>query len=905
MLNTILATKLYIPEVRPQAVVRHRLMERLEVSLHGKLTLISAPAGFGKTTLISEWISQSGHRTAWLSLDEGDSDPLRFLTYTIAALQTLAPQIGVGILEMLQASQSPPIYALLTTLLNEITTISERFVLILDDYHLVDSKTIDDALAFVLERQPPNMHLVIGTREDPRLPLARLRARGQLTELRSRDLRFTPDETAEFLNRYMGLRLSAEAVATLDSRTEGWITGLQLAAISMKGHQDTASFIQSFTGSHHYVLDYLVEEVLQQQPVHIQRFLIGTSYLDHLCGSLCDAVLLDATISGQDTLETLRRNNLFIVPLDDERRWYRYHHLFADLLRQRLHQAYPEQILLLHYRASEWFEQNRFMDAAIAHALRGTDYPRAARLIETRYRDNYELGSQMVLRRWLAELPEALIFSRPQLCVLHAWNLFTDGDLNRVNKSLVAAEELLAGSTQQDGPASINFVQPTTGDQAALRGQIAAIRSFLASYNGDMLDTIRLAHQALEALSEHQLSWRIAVLSALGDAYVNSGQITAAHRAQSDALNLAKTSGDAYMLIIAHVTLAETLRQQGQLQQVIKICQHQYMKANADGFSEAGVVGWLLGIWSEALAELNDLNTAIEYAQKGAKLAADGGDTLYQVKSTLYLTRVLFSSGHRNEAQQTIRLMLDSAQNGHLPRWAVHQASAWQARFWLAAGNIERASQWAQESNFNLDGELNYLGEMEHTVFARIFIAQGLIDEAWQLLTRLLEVAQTNGRRSKLIELLNLQALAAHFVKNTTRSLTKLEEALLIAQPEGFVRVFVDEASPMARLLQEAIVHDIVPDYARQLLSAFPLSDPQQLPAPPSSNSQFAPLTQREIEILRLIGDGLTNPEIAFRLTLSLNTVKSHTRSINAKLDVTNRIQAVNRARALGIIDTI
>lgn len=904
MLNPILATKLYIPEVRPQAVVRHRLMERLEVSLQGKLTLISAPAGFGKTTLIGTWISHSGYRTAWLSLDEGDSDPLRFLTYLIAALQTIAPRVAVGILKMLQSSQPPPIHALLTTLLNEITTISERFVIILDDYHLLDSKPVDDALAFILERQPPHMHLVIGTREDPRLPLARLRARGQLTELRSRDLRFTPDETAEFLNQVMDLHLSIEDVVALDRRTEGWITGLQLAAISIKGQEDTANFIQSFTGSHHYVLDYLVEEVLQQQPAQVQRFLIGTSCLDRLCGSLCDAVLLDTTLTGQDTLSTLERSNLFIVPLDDERRWYRYHHLFADLLRQRLYRSHLEEIHQLHHRASDWFEQNGFMDDAITHAMRGVDYQRAAYLIETQYRDNYELGNQIVLRHWLAELPEALIFSRPQLCILHAWNLFTGGHLNRVNKSLVVGEELLAGNTEQDDSSTINPVQPTNGDKAALLGQIAAIRSFLASYNGDVPGTIRLAHQALEALPEQQLAWRTAVLSALGDAYVNTGQITAAHQAQSNALDLAKASGDPYMLIIAHLTLAETLRQQGKLQQVLSICSHHSMKANESGLSQSALVGWLLGIWSEVLAEMNDLDTAIKYAQKGAKLATDGGDTLYQVKSNLYLTQVLFSGGHQSEAQKTIRLMLDSAQNGDIPRWALHQASAWQVRLWLAEGNIERASQWAQEHNFDPDGELSYLREMEHMVFARLLLAQGRVDEAIRLLSHLLEVTRTNGRLSKVIELLNLQALAVHFVGNTAQSLTKLEETLLLARPEGFVRVFVDEGSPMARLLYEAIAHDIVPDYARQLLSAFPLSDPQRSPAPPSNN-QLAPLTQREIEILRLIGDGLTNPEIAFRLSLSLNTIKSHTRSINAKLDVSNRMQAVNRARALGLIDTI
>ena len=339
MSTPILATKLYIPPPRPKVVLRPRLIERLNEGLHRKLTLISAPAGFGKTTLVSEWVAGCERPVAWLSLDEGDNDPTRFLTYLVAALQTIAPNIGEGVLGVLQSPQPPPTESILTALLNEITTIPDNFVLVLDDYHVIDAKPVDHALTFLLEHLPPQMHLVIATREDPQLPLARLRARGQLTELRAADLRFTPSEAAEFLNQVMGLNLSAEDIAALETRTEGWIAGLQLAALSMQGHQDATSFIQSFTGSHHFVLDYLVEEVLQQQPESVQTFLLRTSILDRLCGPLCDAVLLDPSASGQETLEYLERANLFIVPLDNERRWYRYHHLFADLLRQRLHQS--------------------------------------------------------------------------------------------------------------------------------------------------------------------------------------------------------------------------------------------------------------------------------------------------------------------------------------------------------------------------------------------------------------------------------------------------------------------------------------------------------------------------------------------------------------------------------------
>src|SRR2546427_5177900 len=339
MPTPILATKLYLPRLRPNVVSRPRLLERLNEGLHRKLTLISAPAGFGKTTLVSEWVVGCQRPAAWLSLDEGDNDPTRFLTYLVAALQTIAATIGEGVVGVLQSPQPPPTEAILTALLNDITTIKDQFVLVFDDYHVIDAKPIDHALTFLLDHLPPHMHLVIATREDPPLPLARLRVGGHLTEVRAVDLRFTPSEAAEFLNQGMGLNLSAEDITALEARTEGWIAGLQLAAISLQGQQDAASFITSFTGSHHFVLDYLLEEVLQQQPESIQTFLLRTSILDRMTGSLCDAVLLNPSGSGQATLEYIEHANLFLVPLDNERRWYRYHQLFADLLRQRLQQS--------------------------------------------------------------------------------------------------------------------------------------------------------------------------------------------------------------------------------------------------------------------------------------------------------------------------------------------------------------------------------------------------------------------------------------------------------------------------------------------------------------------------------------------------------------------------------------
>ena len=441
MSTSILATKLYIPPPRPKVVLRPRLVERLDEGLHHKLTLISAPAGFGKTTLVSEWVASCERATAWLSLDEGDNDLARFLAYLVAALQTIMADMGEGVLAVLQSPQPPPIESMLTALLNEITATPDDFILVLDDYHVMDAQPVDHALTFLLEHLPPQMHLVIATREDPQLPLARLRARGQLTELRAADLRFTPSEAAEFLNRVMGLNLSADDIAALETRTEGWITGLQMAALSMQGRSDTASFIQAFTGSHRFVLDYLVEEVLQRQPEHMRSFLLQTAVLDRLNGSLCDAVT--GREDGRGMLETLERGNLFVIPLDDRRQWYRYHHLFADVLQTRLMEEWPDQVSALHRRASVWYEQNGLPSDAIRHALAAEDFERAADLIELAGPVVEESSQTATWLGWVRALPDELVRARPVLSVWYAYALLGRGEMEAAEARLTDAERWL------------------------------------------------------------------------------------------------------------------------------------------------------------------------------------------------------------------------------------------------------------------------------------------------------------------------------------------------------------------------------------------------------------------------------------------------------------------------------
>jgi LuxR family maltose regulon positive regulatory protein len=913
----LLSTKLYIPSTRPEIVPRPQLIEQLNHGLYRKLTLISAPAGFGKTTLISEWVerlssadqkgSQAGYKIGWLSIDKGDNDRVQFLAYIIAALNQidrLEPSFGLAAMSMLSSQQPPPNETILNSLINEIDAIPVKIILVLDDYHLIETQSIHDALSYLIEHLPPHVHLVIVSREDPPLPLARLRAIDQLTDLRATDLRFTSSEASEFLNSVMGLDLSAEDIAALETRTEGWIAGLQLAAISLQGKEDTTKLIRSFSGSHRLVLDYLIEEVLDQQPESVQTFLLQTAILEHLTGSLCDA--LTCQEDGQITLEMLEHSNLFIVPLDNERHWYRYHHLFAELLRQRLRQSQPEQESKLHSLASVWFEKNSFVDEAIDHALRAEDFERAAHLIEEQADVIWEGGEHTKLRRWLVGLPVELVFSKPQLCIFHAWNLFSSGQQDAAERSLQAAEQALDTSANRAAETlPIEQDQLSGSDIMKLEGRVAAIRAFLASHRGDVQGINRYSRQAIEFLPEEDLAWRSTATVALGDAYSFIGEMEAAYQVRLEALEASKAAGNIYMILISSMKLAVTMRQQGRLERVIEICQQQLQLANNSGLSQTVVVGWLLAIWGEVLAELNDLDGAMHQAKKGTELTERGRDVAMIGWSNLCLMRVLFSRGKLAAAEVIIKKMENIAREYYVPPWITNLMAAWQARIWLAEDKLETASQWVGERGLGADGDPKYLHEMEYIVLARILIAQRQLDEATTLLQRLLEATEAGGRTSRAIEISMLQALGAQAGSDTTRAMAALERALTLAKPGGFIRIFVDEGPPMARLLYEALTRGIAPDYTRRLLAAFPIAEPEQTDPSKSQvpeSELVEPLSERELEVLQLIAEGLTNPEIATRLYLSLNTVKVHSRNIYGKLGVNNRTQAGARARALGIL---
>jgi LuxR family maltose regulon positive regulatory protein len=562
----------------------------------------------------------------------------------------------------------------------------------------------------------------------------------------------------------------------------------------------------------------------------------------------------------------------------------------------------------LHQRASEWYGQNGFADQAIEHALRAEDFERAADLIVDHFDVTYQRGEHTKLRDWLAGLPVEWIYSNPHLCILQAWNLFTSGKMDEADERLQCLDEILEVSTDQAPGSLPEQDRRSDGDRLRLVGRAATIRAYLASYSGDNAGTIQYAHRALDNLPAGDYLWRSAALIALGDAFANQGETYAAYEARSDTLATSKAAGDIYLLLIANMRLAETLRQRGKLKQITRLCKQQMQYAEESGLSKTVVTGWLLAIWGEVLAEINQLDEAIHRAKNGAELTERGRDVAMIGWSNLCLIRVLFSMGELSGAERVIRKMNIIAREHDMPIWVPAQMNAWQARIWLAQDKLEDVSHWVRECGLDIHETPTYVHEMETIVLARLLIAQGRLDEAAGLLRRLLDNAEDGGRISRVIEILMLQALAWQAKDDTTQAMNTLERALALAEPGGFIRIFVDEGAPMAHLLYEALDHGIAPNYVRRLLAAFPSAEAEQTDQKKSQARALElvePLSEREIEVLQLIAEGLTNQEIAARLYLSLNTVKVHSRNIYGKLGVNNRTQAVARAGGLGILSPI
>jgi LuxR family maltose regulon positive regulatory protein len=908
MSTPILTTKLYIPPPQPKVVLRPRLIERLNEGLDRKLTLISAPAGSGKTTLLSEWLAGRSQPAAWLSLDEGDNDPTRFLAYLVAALRTIAPNIGEGLLGALQSPQPPPTESVLTALLNEITTVPDKFVLVLDDYHVIDARPVDDALAFLIEHLPPRMHLVIATREDPNLPLARLRVRGQLSELRAADLRFTPEEAAEFLKEVMGLDLSAEDIAALETRTEGWIAGLQLAALSMRGREDVPRFIRAFAGDNRYIVDYLGEEVLQRQPERVRSFLLQTAILDRLSGPLCDAVI--GGEDGRGILEILERGNLFVIPLDDKRRWFRYHHLFAEVLAARLMEEQPDRVPTLHRRASEWYEQHGSAADAIRHALAAEDFERAAGLVELAAL--VMLGSsQETLYRWLMALPDEVVRARPVLSVYYAFALHGRGGFEAVDARLRDAERWLDTSAETGERREAPSVDMVVVDEVAFRslpGTIAVARAYHAGALGDVLSAANHARRALELLPEDDHLWRGAAASLLGIAYWTSGDLEAAYRSFADGVSHQQMTGHVRFQIAGTYILADIRIAQGRLNEAVRTYEQSLQVATEQGEPVWGTANLYVGL-SELHRERGDLEAAKQHLLRSKELGEHGGLPETRYRWYVAMARIKEAQGDLDAALD----LLDEAERQYVesPDPDVRPVAALKTRVWVAQGRLAEALGWTREQGLSAHDDLSYLREFEHITLARVLLAryksdreEHSIHEAMELLECLLQAAEEGGRMGSVIEILMLQALAHEVQGDSSTALVPLERALSLAEPEGYVRVFVDEGRPMAQLLSEAAAHGIMPAYTTKLLAVLESEEHKSEEGSHRfpTESVVEPLSQRELEVLRLIARGLSNREISQRLFLALSTVKGHNRIIFSKLMVQRRTEAVARARELGLL---
>ncbi|MEI6778121.1 MAG: LuxR C-terminal-related transcriptional regulator [Chloroflexales bacterium] len=930
MPTQVIVTKLFAPPPRPSAVSRPRLIARLDEGLHRKLTLVAAPAGFGKTTLVASWLAERmkdegrGMKAgqpdpssfiplpssfAWLSLDEADNDPARFLAYLVAALQTIVPTIGVGVVAVLQSPQLPPPDVILTALLNEITALPNHVVLVLDDYHVINAAPVDSALVFLVEHLPPHLHLVIVTREDPPLPLARLRARGQLTELRAADLRFTPAEAAAFLHEVMGLTLSAADIATLEARTEGWIAGLQLAALSMQGHRDVPGFIRAFAGDHRYIVDYLIDEVLQRQPAPLRSFLLQTAILDRLSGPLCDAVT--GQEGGSAQLEALERGNFFVAPLDDQRHWYRYHQLFADVLAAHLRAEQPDLVSTLHRRASAWYAQHGAPADAIRHALAAEDFARAADLVELAVPALLRSRQEARLLGWLQALPNEVLHVRPVLSVGYAHTLLSRGELDGVEALLRDAERWL------DTPANIVDAQPDAQsaamvvvDEEAFRrlpSTIAVARAGLALARGDLVETVAYASRVRDLVPADDHLGRGAATAILGLAYWTSGDLAAAHRAYAEGMAHLQLAGNIADAIGGAITLADIRIAQGRLAEALRTYARGMQLATAQGMPTLrGTADMYVGM-SAISREQNDLPAAMQHLRRSQEQGEHTGFPQHPYRWRVAMAGIREAQGDLEGALD----LLDEAERRYVSDFLpnVRPITARKARVWVTQGRLGEALGWARDQGLSVDDEISYLREFEHITLARLLLARAIddradsaISEAVGLLGRLLHAAEAGERTGSVIEILLLLSLAQQARGDTPAALVPLSRALALAEPEGYVRLFVDEGPPMAALLGRMKDEGgKMKEYVARLLAAFGTQEAVH----PSSfipHPLIEPLSQRELALLRLLKTELSGPEIARELVIALSTVRTYTKSIYSKLNVNTRRAAVKRAEALGLI---
>jgi LuxR family transcriptional regulator, maltose regulon positive regulatory protein len=910
MASPLVETKLYPPRLRRSLVARPRLSGRLSSGASSRLTLISAPAGFGKTTLLAEWLADpdAERSVAWLSLDESDRQPASYWTYLITALQAVLPGVGASALQLLQSAQ-PPIETVLTTVLNELGAVPSDLYLVLDDYHLVDGPDLQAGMTFLLEHLPPQAHLVVSTREDPALPLARLRARGELVEVRAADLRFTVDEAAAYLNDVTGLELAAGDIATLEERTEGWIAALQLAALSMQGRDDVAGFIAGFAGDDRHIVDYLVEEVLGRQPADVRSFLLQTSILDRLSGPLCDAVT--GRRGGKAMLESLDRANLFVVPLDDSRRWYRYHHLFADVLLTHLLDEHPDRLGALHRRASRWYEQDGEPSQAIRHALAAGDVERAAELVEVAIPAQRRSRQEATIQSWLDALPDEVVRVRPVLAVGFIGALMSRGQFEGVEARLRHVEGWLEPGGGHVGawtpPAGTVVVDH--GEFQRLPGVIEMYRAALALVGGDASATIDHAQRAIHRAAAEDHLTRAGASALMGLALWGGGDLEAAHRAYALAAEGLRRAGYIADVLGCAITLADIRITQGRLSEAQRTYEQALrLAADPDGTVLRGTADMHVGM-SQIARERDDLPAAIGHLRRAEELGEHTWLPQNPHRWRVAMARVREAEGDLDGALD----LLEEAQRVYMGDFSpdVRPIPALRARALAARGRVGEALAWARERDLSADDDLSYLREFEHITLARVLLAQygaqpaePAVGGVARLLPRLLQAAEAGERTGSVIEILVLRALTDDARGDLPGALAALERALTLAEPEGYVRVFADAGPPMASLLRRVARQRSTWDYVRRLLSACSRAGgttPTGQGAP-ARQRLVEPLSERELDVLRLLGSDLDGPDIARELTVSLNTLRTHTKSIYAKLGVTSRRAAVRQAAELDLL---
>ena len=901
MATPFLTTKLFVPRLQPKITPRPRLLQQLNAGLHRKLTLISAQAGFGKTTIVSQWIHSCGRPVGWFSLDERDGEPQQFLAYMVAALETVAGQseIAPQTTARLQSQPPPAPEEILTVLLNELAAFTTPFMLVLDDYHRITSPAVDDLLAFLIEHMPPQMHMVITTREDPQLPLSRLRARGQMTELRVADLRFTADEAAGFLNQGMGLSLSVENVTALERRTEGWIAGLQLAALALQTNQtdtDKNTFIETFTGGHHFILDYLVEEVLANQLDDVRDFLLQTAILKRLSSPLCDAVTGES--NSKEVLNHLLHDNLFLIPLDSTRSWFRYHHLFAEVLQTRLLEEQPDRARLLHQRASDWHAQHGNSTEAIEHAFAAKDDERAANLLELTWRERdrtfQALGEWL---RWTESLPDEVVYARPVLSVGYAWALLNDGRFEGAETHLQAAERAVE---------SAEIIVNDHAEFEILTFSIASARAYFAQAVGDIPSTIKYAQQALDLLSNDDQAQRAIPLALLALGYWSNGELERAYQMLSDSMDAFLESGSVMLAISGVFAMADMRTTQGRLHDAIQLYENALQLVNqSDDPTVRGKANLHLGL-SELYREQGDIVSAGQHWQKIPPLK--DLDWAFQQRWAAAQAQAEQRQGNFAKALSLFNEAIRRFKQVNLAD--LKPAAAMKARLFIVQGNLVAARDWTREHNLSANDTLSFLHEYEYVTLARLLIAEGAFDEASSLLGRLAILAEKGGRIGSLIEIQLLQALAHHAQGNLPQAVDALAEGLISAEPQGYIQLFVAEGQPVAALLRtlsDAIDAHFdtnasqMQAYIQRLLAAFSSNRPILTSTEPKQ-TLADPLSERELDVLRLLPTDLSGPQIANELMVSLNTFRTHTKNIYSKLGVNNRRAAVRRAVELALL---